>query len=300
MTALIAPVDERNLEAAAEVYAISWRASHADICTPEFIDAHTTDRQREYLRKKLQGGGSVFLLRDQIPIGLVTVTGNLIEDLYVLPQWQGRGFGTLLLQHAIRACAGTPTLWILETNQRARRLYERQGFHPTGRVCRAHGPLAEIELSWCKKDSGDVSQGETMEYRRIHDSQIGQLWKLHTEYKAEIGEKAPTAQDCTRLQAAMEHNRILFYGAWDGETLVGCCSVTVGFSTFLYAPSGVFEDFYIRPEYRHRGIARSLVRFAHRDSGVSSLTVGCADCDLPMYQALGFSVPLGNLLAFDG
>ena len=64
-------------------------------------------------------------------------------------------------------------------------------------------------------------------------------------------------------------------------------------------PSGVFEDFYILPGYRHKGIARQLVLFARRESGVSSLTVCCADCDVPMYEALGFSVPLGNLLAFD-
>lgn len=139
-----------------------------------------------------------------------------------------------------------------------------------------------------------------MEYKRITPSQIRQLWELQMAYKAEIGEEAPTERDQLCLQAALERNQILFYGAWDGETLMGCCSVTIGFSTFLYAPSAVFEDFYIRPAYRHRGIARELVRFAFTESGVSTLTVGCADCDLPMYQALGFSIPLGNLLAFDG
>lgn len=81
--------------------------------------------------------------------------------------------------------------------------------------------------------------------------------------------------------------------------LIGCCSVTVGFSTFDYAPSGVFEDFYIHPEYRHQGIARQLVQYAYKESGISSMTIGCADCDMPMYRALGFSIPLGNLLAFE-
>ena len=139
-----------------------------------------------------------------------------------------------------------------------------------------------------------------MAYRRIGSSCMEQLWELQKAYKAEIGEDAPTEQNRAQLQDALCQGQILFYGAWDGETLIGCCSVTVGFSTFLYAPSGVFEDFYIRPGYRHQGIARALVQFAREDSGVSSLTVGCADCDLPMYQALGFSIPLGNLLAYDG
>ena len=138
-----------------------------------------------------------------------------------------------------------------------------------------------------------------MEYRRIEALHTDRLWKLQQAYKAAIHEDAPSEQDRGRLRAAIENDEILFYGAWEDGELVGCCSVTVGFSTFNYQRSGVFEDFYILPEYRHQGIARALVKYAYRESGVSSLTVGCADCDVKMYQALGFTVPLGNLLAFD-
>ncbi len=137
-----------------------------------------------------------------------------------------------------------------------------------------------------------------MVYARITPAQTEALWALHTAYKAAIREDAPTQQDYERLALAIAQERILFYGAWDENALVGCCSVTVGFSTFNYRPGGVFEDFYIIPEYRHRGIARALVQFAYRESGVGSMTVGCADCDLKMYQALGFTVPLGNLLSY--
>ena len=138
-----------------------------------------------------------------------------------------------------------------------------------------------------------------MEYRRIDASQIDPLWELQKAYKAAIHENAPDDQDRERLRAAIDQGQILFWGAWDRNNLVGCCSVTVGFSTFNYQRSGVFEDFYIVPEYRHRGIARALVQSAYCGSGVHSLTVGCADCDTEMYKALGFSIPLGNLLAFD-
>lgn len=138
-----------------------------------------------------------------------------------------------------------------------------------------------------------------MEYKRISASEMDDLWALQQLYKAEIGEDAPEAAGKARLAAALEADAIRFYGAWEGETLVGCCSVTVGFSTFAYRPSGVFEDFYIRPAYRHTGIARPLVLFARQNSGVSTLTVGCADCDVPLYSALGFTLRLGNLLAFD-
>ena len=137
-----------------------------------------------------------------------------------------------------------------------------------------------------------------MEYSRINASQIDQLWELQKAYKAEIEEDPPGEQDRFKLINAVEKGQIVFYGVWSGNILIGCCSVTVGFSTFDYASSGVFEDFYIRPMYRHQGIARKLVQYAYQESGVSSLTVGCADFDVEMYHSLGFRIPLGNLLAF--
>ena len=137
-----------------------------------------------------------------------------------------------------------------------------------------------------------------MDCRKINSSDADALWELQKQYKSEIGEDEPGAAEKERLANAIDRGMIHFYGVWEENVLIGCCSVTVGFSTFDYMPCGVFEDFFIRPLYRHQGIARRLVDFAYRESGVSSLTVGCADCDVQMYQSLGFTVALGNLLAY--
>lgn len=143
----IDPVTAANLDAAAEAHAVSWRASHAAICAPDFVAAHTAARQRAYLARKLEGGSRIFLLMDDTPAGLISVTGSLIEDLYVRPEKQGQGYGSALLRHALRECTGTPKLWLLETNKRARLFYEHRGFRPTGKIDRSHGPLAEIEYA---------------------------------------------------------------------------------------------------------------------------------------------------------
>ena len=148
-------------------------------------------------------------------------------------------------------------------------------------------------------DAEETAPEDTVRIAVVTASQMDALWELQTAYKAEIGEEAPTYGNYDRLKDAIETGKIRFYAAWDDDLAVGCCSVTVGFSTFLYAESGVFEDFYIRPLYRHRGIARKLVEFARAESGVSTLTVGCAPSDVPMYRSLGFSIPLGKLLAYD-
>ena len=135
--------------------------------------------------------------------------------------------------------------------------------------------------------------------RTVSAADMGDIEKLQLAYKEEIGEDAPIREDFDSLRRAIEQGTILFYGCEDEGRLVGCCSVSPTFSTFNYRRSGVFEDFYILPEYRHKGIARQLVEFAFRESGVGSLTVGCADCDKDLYSALGFCIPLGNLMAYD-
>ena len=138
-----------------------------------------------------------------------------------------------------------------------------------------------------------------MEFIRITGHDMDALKPLQTGYKREIREDPPTEEDFASLREAIADQRILFYGCREGEQLIACCSVSPTFSTFDYRRGGVFEDFYIVPERRHQGIARKLVRFAYEQSGVSSLTVGCADCDVDMYRSLGFSIRLGNIYAYE-
>lgn len=137
-----------------------------------------------------------------------------------------------------------------------------------------------------------------MEFIEIKADRFEQLKTLQRAYKAEIGEEIPTEEELQSLKTAIGQGQIHFYGCICENVLAACCSVCVTYSTFNYGKSGVFEDFYIAPAYRHKGIARRLAAYAYRQSGVSSLTVGCADCDAEMYRAIGFGISLGNLLAW--
>ena len=143
---MIIPVDETNLLQAAAIHSTSWKESHRAFCTPDFIDLHSPDRQREYLNSKMNSGTKIYLLVEEKPVGIVSVTNSLIEDLYVLPDMQNMGYGTKLLQYAMDQCEDTPVLWILENNQGAERLYQRMGFRKTGRRNPITDELDEIEF----------------------------------------------------------------------------------------------------------------------------------------------------------
>ncbi|MCR5809046.1 MAG: GNAT family N-acetyltransferase [Clostridiales bacterium] len=140
----IIPVDGSNIGEAAFVLSVSWQDSHRGFCSPEFVKTRTPENRREYLEKKLAAGAKAFLLTDEKPVGLVCVTGDLIEDLYVLPEKQRQGYGTEILRFAEGICEGKPRLTILENNDGAKRLYEREGFRKTGRIEKT-GRLCEIE-----------------------------------------------------------------------------------------------------------------------------------------------------------
>ena len=144
---MIIEISKEELREAARIHSVSWQESHRSFCMPEFIALHTPEHQEEYLRDKMDHGARVFMLTEGEPVGIVSVAGSLIEDLYILPEYQNRGYGTRLLHYAIRQCEGSPTLWILENNKDAERLYRREGFRETGRRNMITDKLDEIEFS---------------------------------------------------------------------------------------------------------------------------------------------------------
>lgn len=137
-----------------------------------------------------------------------------------------------------------------------------------------------------------------MNFIKIDTTYFEQLKRLQLAYKVSIGEDTPTNENFKSLYKAISDGKIYFYGCVHNGELIACCSVCLTYSTFNYAMSGVFEDFYIVPEHRHKGLARKLVKYAYDESNIESLTVGAADCDVEMYKALGFFTPLGNMLAY--
>lgn len=157
---MIVKVDESNIALAGAVHAASWRASHG-FCMPQFVEAHTAETQTAFLRREIAAGKEVFLLESPGPVGIVSVCGDLIENLYVLPEQWNRGYGSELLEYAAERCTGTPRLWVLNINEAARRLYERRGFRETGARRELKGGLAEIEMTRTRIDAIRRAEAES-------------------------------------------------------------------------------------------------------------------------------------------
>ena len=140
-------VTELNIADAGRIHSESWKKSHRSFCSAEFVEKHTPAAQIEYLRREMNTGKSIYMLIDEYPVGIVSVHGSWIENLYVLPSEQRKGYGSQLLDYAIRHCSGTPCLWILNNNVGAYRLYTRNGFKRTGNRKQLNDTLCEMELA---------------------------------------------------------------------------------------------------------------------------------------------------------
>lgn len=212
-------------------------------------------------------------------------------EFCVFPEYRGGGTGTDCA-HVFLRWAGENGAKYAELNVNTRqreRFWSRVGFRRNG--CDEWGEKLML-----------LPPEEDMPFavKALADPADWQLKKLLQGYLAEIGEGAADEDKLQRLEKAAENGEIVFFIAYRGCRAVGMCSVAEHFSTFNCGNVGVFEDFYIEPVFRKRGIARLLADAARehcRERALASLTVCCAPCDEGMYRALGFDVSLGMGLA---
>lgn len=91
--------------------------------------------EREYLRESVVSSDYQIICRGDERIGCLSLKKSIdhtfINEIQILPGFQGRGIGTEILRGILSSAdsAGTTvTLEVLKSNSRARTLYERLGF----------------------------------------------------------------------------------------------------------------------------------------------------------------------------
>lgn len=71
----------------------------------------------------------VWLIEEEgLPVALLVLDGDWVDQLYVDAGRTGRGLGTQMLQLAKQLRPAGLDLWTFQSNDRARRFYERHGF----------------------------------------------------------------------------------------------------------------------------------------------------------------------------
>ena len=155
----VRPAKYEDMALAASIMVTSFRTAFADFVSRSTMDACTNPENcramlesiyREGKMHFLMGGDQGFLCWQE------TTDGAEIVAIHSLPVSWGTGLGHAMLTQALKQIGDRPVyLWAFKENTRARRFYEKHGFHWDGseRVSEFDGAL---EVRYMKSKCRDI------------------------------------------------------------------------------------------------------------------------------------------------
>lgn len=134
-----------DAQAIAEVHVASWDAAYRGLIPDEIIDARTVDARTQMWQEAFAGNATILVLDEDGVLGFASVgpsedpfaegAGELYA-LYLHADVWSTGRGRQLHDAALDALRTQgfteAILWVLDTNDRGRRFYERAGWSPDG------------------------------------------------------------------------------------------------------------------------------------------------------------------------
>ena len=158
VTVQVRRADVSDADRIAAAYLASWRAGYADLLPPDVLEVEVAkraafdwaaeiDRRSSHVAVAVTGGGGG---RGDEVLGVVEACAppggprDLPEllMLYVVPEYWGTAVATELLADGVgwlgRQGWAAARLRLVETQRRARRFYEREGWRPDPDIAPAH------------------------------------------------------------------------------------------------------------------------------------------------------------------
>jgi GNAT superfamily N-acetyltransferase len=141
------PKDARSI---AEIHVRSWQAAYRGQLTDEYLDGLSVEERLAHHRRTLEAPRAewrTWVADEGGPVVGFAVTGPSEDSdaepstgelyaIYLQPERVGTGMGRSLFEHAIGDLRDSgfkaATLWVLATNERARRFYEVAGWRADG------------------------------------------------------------------------------------------------------------------------------------------------------------------------
>ena len=135
----------------ADVEAISRVHRIACLTAYEFMNwSYSEDEVRDWYAKRFsswdwglgaENGSEV--------VGFLATSGTFLDQLFVDPNQQNCGIGTVLMKRALKRIPAIATLTVFEQNTPARRFYERIGFREVRRFYNNEDEAVELLYGRC-------------------------------------------------------------------------------------------------------------------------------------------------------
>lgn len=141
------PAEPADADEVAEIWRVGWRDGHLGYVPDELLVARTDESFG--VRAAQRVDDTVVAIVDEAVAGFIMVVDDEVEQVYVSAPHRGTGVAAVLLAEAERivASSGYEQAWlaVVAGNIRARRFYERNGWHDDGpfdySAASASGPM---------------------------------------------------------------------------------------------------------------------------------------------------------------
>ncbi|WP_433573688.1 N-acetyltransferase family protein [Streptomyces sp. CA-251247] len=124
----------RARDADARAAADVWLRSYAS-ALPTVRCAHDEPDVRDWFARVLVPQYETWVaVTGHRVVGLLVLKGEELKQLYLEPEWRGRGLGDRFMSLAKQQQPDGLSLWTFQVNGPARRFYQRHGFTEAGRT----------------------------------------------------------------------------------------------------------------------------------------------------------------------
>ncbi|MFF4271548.1 GNAT family N-acetyltransferase [Streptomyces sp. NPDC001536] len=128
MTSYDSPITLRRATAPdADATADVWLRSFA-AALPTVVRPRSDDEVRDYFREVVVPLRETWVADADGIVGVMVLNGELLSQLYIAPDWRGRGIGDRFVELAKERSPQGLHLWTFQVNKPAHRFYERHGF----------------------------------------------------------------------------------------------------------------------------------------------------------------------------
>ncbi|MFF7646598.1 GNAT family N-acetyltransferase [Streptomyces canus] len=113
-----------DASATADVYLRSFAAA-----LPTVVRPRSDDEVRAYIRDVVVPSRETWVaVAEEQVVGLMVLAGDVLSQLYLDPDWRGRGIGDRFVALAKERTPQGLSLWTFQVNKPAHRFYARHGF----------------------------------------------------------------------------------------------------------------------------------------------------------------------------
>ena len=149
---VIRSVESKDAAQIAEVHVKTWQCAYKGQIPDKYLDSLSIQKRTKSWKKQIEepqrGIHTLVAEIDSLVVGWCTVGINDDEDaspktgrlfgIYVHPDFMGKGCGTKLMENGLNLLKQDgykkATLWVLDTNEKAREWYESKGWKIEGKT----------------------------------------------------------------------------------------------------------------------------------------------------------------------